>query len=363
MFMKQSMVTFYRIAVLLFLLSLVGCSTEVILNAPPKDIWVVYSVLREEADVQYIRVSRGFLIEGDALAFAKENDLSGTGLQVKLEGAQRTYTATYVDSVVKEPADGIFYGFTGLYKIETDGAAALQPAVRYNLTITQGDDPNFELTASTRIPEVVDIERPRYTPGQGQTRCLEQMTIQADARVEFDAGAIPGAAFELRAYLDYTENGVPKQALYGPTDMFSESQGCATQGGDNPYCYEISNGVALIDLLSDIDPQFQNIYEYDLTNACTPRGQEENFSDDFRIEITAMDLELKNYRLVNDPKFLDLNTVRPEYTNVEAADTSVITLGVLGSTSRATIFARLSECAEYLLQLNGTPKPETPCEL
>ncbi|MEL6135390.1 MAG: hypothetical protein AAFR59_18685, partial [Bacteroidota bacterium] len=317
--MNRSILKFSRIVILLALLSFFGCSTEVILNAPPKDIWVVYGVLKQEADVQYIRISRGFLIEGDALEFAKNNDLTGTGLQVKLEGGQRTYTATYVDSVVKDPADGIFYGFTGLYQIETEGAAALETAVRYNLTVTQGDDPDFELTASTRIPQVVDFDRPRYTPGAGGTRCLEPLTIQADARILFDAGAIPGAAFEVRAYLDYTENGEAKQAVYGPTDMFSENRGCANQGGNNPFCYEIPNGAALIDLLSDVEPEFQNVYEYDLSNDCVARNREDLLSDAFRVEVTAMDLELKNYRLVNDPKFLDLNTVRLEYTNIVAA--------------------------------------------
>jgi hypothetical protein len=52
----------------------ISCETDFETNADWKDITVVYGLLDQRDSVQYIKINKAFLGEGDALLFAKEND-------------------------------------------------------------------------------------------------------------------------------------------------------------------------------------------------------------------------------------------------------------------------------------------------
>lgn len=356
---------FTSLSPLLGLFFLLSCSTEVELNAPKKDIWVVYGVLDQSDSAQYIRVSRGFLEEGDALEFAKNNDLSEKGLQVKLINENREYVATQVDSVAKEPIEGVFFPFTTLYRLETSGSNALESGETYQLEIRRGDDPDFLLTASTTIPNKVTFQNPNrnHRPGPGGTRCLVQVLLENEFQVKFSLGtSFRASAMEIRAFLSYEENGIPKVAGYGPTNMFTGNVGCTNGSGSTARCFELTEGTVLRSFFSDMNINPSNLYTYDINDVNACQNDQDDLPRALRFEITGMDEEIASYRRVNSPTFTDFNTIRPNYTNI-SGPSEAINLGIFGSVSKESAIARLSPCGEYLLSLNGAEEPEDPCSL
>ncbi|MEZ4773127.1 MAG: DUF4249 family protein [Bacteroidia bacterium] len=347
--------------ILYLFISLNGCSTEVDLNAPPKDIWVVYGVLNPLDSVQFIRVSSGYLPTENALDYARINDLSVKGLKVVLSGDGKVYEAVETDSVLKEPEDGIFYPFTTLYKIQTTGTGALTPGKRYDLKITKPDKAGFELSSYTEIPANMTFQNINPVPGGpgGSQRCLRRAPLEAEYKVEFSKGT--GSAFEMRAFLRYQVDQVEKMAVYGPTQMFDENYRCTSSGGSS-MCYQFREKEILVYLYNELKPDPGKVFTYGVNDQTRCNDNAANLPDDFRLEVTAMDRFLANYRRANDPRFVDLNSVRPEYSNITGpSDAEVI--GLFGSVNSASGNVRLSACAEYLLRLNNAPQPAEPCSL
>ena len=66
----------YKHALLIFSFSWIfmSCETDIDTTAEWKDISVVYGLFDQRDSVQYIKINKAFLGEGDALLFAKEND-------------------------------------------------------------------------------------------------------------------------------------------------------------------------------------------------------------------------------------------------------------------------------------------------
>ncbi|MCB0851712.1 MAG: DUF4249 family protein [Bacteroidetes bacterium] len=354
----------YKLWVVILTSSLIAsCSIDVELNAPEKDIWAVFGTLNPKDSVQNIRISSGYLPESNALDYARENDLSVKGLNVVLSDGVNQWKATEVSDIVKEPEDGTFYPFTTIYQFHTTGANALIPGNTYSLRITKPDNADFELIASTSIPEDMTFQNISPVPGGpgGQQRCLRPAAIEGEYKLEFSKGT--GASYELRVFLDYKENGVSKTAVYGPTAMFSENFRCNAGGGSSSSrCYTFREKIILQSLYNQLKPEAGKILTYGLTESTRCNVNVNDLPDDFRVEVTAMDQNLANYRLANDPKYLDLNTIRPEYSNINGPEDAVI-LGVLGSINTGIGKVRLSSCAEYLLQLNNARQPNEPCEL
>ena len=351
----------YSLAFLTVILFLQACSTTVDINAPEKDIWVVYAVLNQSADQQFIRISRGFLPEESAVDYARENDLSAKGLTVRLTGAGRQYEAVEMDSVAKDPQDGNFFPYTTLYQIDTEGVAALQAGERYDLEITRADDNEFFIRAHTEIPEKARFPQPTTVPGGGLSRCLRQVPLEGEFKLEFGKGN--ARAFEIRAFLDYEHNGSPMTATYGPTAVFSENFRCQTSGGSNSstICYNFREKVVLQALFNDINPDPSQILTYEVTEDTRCNTDADALPKAFRFEVTALDSALYTYQLVNDPRFQDFSSVRPEYTNIEGSEN--LTYGIFGSISINEIYYQLSPCVEFLLQLNEREAPASPCTL
>jgi hypothetical protein len=343
----------------MLLLSGWGCSTEFDPTAEPKDIWVVYGVLNPGDTVQYIRISKAFLPESDAFVYARENDQSVPGLLVTLTHADngREYIAEQVDSVLKQPEDGLFYPYQTLYKIQTIGNDRLEEGATYHLSVREPGNESFELRASTDIPSAPDITSPAIQRGAGGTRCLIQASLESPFTLSFDQ--TEAAAYEVRVYLDYTANGEPRQAVFGPTRTFDEDVRCIARGG---VCYRFDEGTVLRSFLSQIDPQPNVDYRYAVTDATDCKNNADDLPRSLRFEVTSMDHNLLLYQQVNTPRFAESNTLRNQYTNVEA-NGDVLTLGVLASYQAREAIAKLSPCGEFLLGLNQRSQPTTNCEL
>ncbi|MEM6347288.1 MAG: hypothetical protein AAF927_25585 [Bacteroidota bacterium] len=333
-----------------------SCSTEVKLNAEPKDIWVVYGILNANDSVQYVRVSRAFLPEGNALEFAKDNDLSVKGLNVTLQGNGKTYTAVELDSVLKDPTDGTFYPSTTLYRFDTGGDDALAGGERYDLKVQQEGIDTFALESYTYMPDQVVFVRPTPVSGAGQQKCLRKASLDLDYKIEFRRGL--GASYEIRAFLDYQENLLDKQVVFGPTTQFGDDFRCVD--GFSIVCYNFVAKDILRSFVRQVDPQPGSIYTYPVTEDTECNNDPNLLPDAFRFKVTAIDTFLTRYLSTTSPSFADFATVRPEYTNITG---TVTTLGLFGSISSNEASAKLDECSMFLLNFNNEPPPVSACNL
>lgn len=345
----------WLIAIVVSVIVVVSCSTEIDINAPEKPIWSVNGVLNQSAPAQYVRISMGFLPESNALEYAKENDLSVKDLIVSLTASSgKTYQATEVDSVLKEPADGTFISYTTLYRFDTEGDDALVGGEEYTLRISMMGNDEFELQATTAVPTVPRITRPSLTLCSGNGKGLQALSLDKETRVEWSdkqplTDGIRGKAFELRAFLAYQEDGMDDTVKFGPTRMI-DFKACASQ-----FCYRFREKELLSTFLTQMDQQPGSIYTYVDTPTCT---QPELLAKSFWYEVTAIDTFLYRYRLANDPLFTDFNTARPEFTNISGSE---LTVGIFGSISITRQYAAMNKCSRYLLNLNDEPQPNLGC--
>lgn len=91
-----------------------SCSTDFDINAEPKDITVVYGLLNQGEQTQYIKITKAFLGDQDALVMAQDaqNSSYGDNLSVYLEewknGIKNT-TFYFNKTVITDKEAGIFY--------------------------------------------------------------------------------------------------------------------------------------------------------------------------------------------------------------------------------------------------------------
>ncbi len=157
------------ILLLFFLVAFFSCSNEFELNAPAKEIPIVYGVLSRSDAVHYIRVEKAFIEENtSALELAQDpNALYFEEVQVELvrESSGDAFLLDRVDAsqLGVERATGIFATTPNiLYKIEASDLN-LQEEETYRLNIRRGAD-NLLTTAIT--PIVGDIRLNRPIPGE-----------------------------------------------------------------------------------------------------------------------------------------------------------------------------------------------------
>lgn len=346
-------------SLLLLTLSLLesGCSTDFEVNAPERDIRAVYSILDPADTVQYIRIARVYQVEGDAIAYGGENDMSVKGLDVRITRTSdgHVYNAVEVDSFPKE--EGIFFPTYTAYKIVTDGSTA-NPAIRndnqYQLEIGAPDSEGY-LTAYTVVPGEPELRGTlSIIAGAGNQRCLPKMSLKEPLNISWVRTTAFG--YELRTMLRFAANGVQDSILWGPTDVITENNRC--NEGSGRLCYQFNEEVLLNYFLARM-PQDGTIYTYDNADSCIVNPTNDPAINDllpkaWEFQVTGMDEFLYKYSLANDPKFLDLTGAKPEYTNLTG---NIQGVGVFGSISTSTRYAIFRPCTEYLLGLNGTPAP------
>jgi hypothetical protein len=91
-----------------------SCSTDFDINAEPKDITVVYGLLNQAETAQYIKITKAYLGDEDALVMAQnpENSSYGDNLSVSLEewknGIKNT-TYYFSKTTITDKESGIFY--------------------------------------------------------------------------------------------------------------------------------------------------------------------------------------------------------------------------------------------------------------
>jgi len=330
---------------LLFFLS-ESCDETFELNAPYEDIWVVYGVLNPQDSIQYIRVSKVFQPESDAFLYAENNDESVPGLKVELEGNDWKYTAIQIDSVPKQ--EGSFFPYTTLYAIYTQGDSALEEGERYDLKISADSLPDFQLNAYTLIPEEPRITSPSILTRDNGEKCLQQVPFEDSVNISFftqiSGRKNTALEYEIRILMYYEEDSIPKRYRFGPTKLFNVSQSCS--GGFNRLCYKLGNGVVFQGMKSRM-LDTSSVYTYNRTEECA--FGLDSLTRSVVVSVTAIDTFLSYYIIANDPRFLNLNTHRKEYSNIQGSDKAV---GVFGAIATDSVPVALTGRARFDLGLN-----------
>jgi hypothetical protein len=157
-----------RFALLSFLLLplLYSCDKTLNVNADWKDVTVVYGLLDQTKDTTYIKITKAFLGEGNALQFAQIPDSSNypDKLEVRLdEYAGSTFVKSYpCDTVTihnKQAGDSIFYYPDQLMYFSL---LKLNPDHLYKLFI-KNKTTGKEITAQTGLLRDFEVIRPNGT--------------------------------------------------------------------------------------------------------------------------------------------------------------------------------------------------------
>jgi len=96
--------------------TLAGCSTDLDINAPYKDITIVYGLLNMRDSVHYVKINKAFLGEGDAYVYAQIPDSNewgdgaiSTARIHRLENGERTQSFDLTPTTITDREPGIFY--------------------------------------------------------------------------------------------------------------------------------------------------------------------------------------------------------------------------------------------------------------
>ena len=106
-----------------------SCETEIETNAPWKDFTVVYGILDPHDSVQYLKIVKGFLGEGNALVYAAEPDCSYYSVPLNVWIEEWTETGDSVKTLIFDTItvykpvvpDQVFSSKQILYKYKSTG--------------------------------------------------------------------------------------------------------------------------------------------------------------------------------------------------------------------------------------------------
>lgn len=204
---------------LLALLTIVGissCSNDFSLNAPAKEIPIVYGLLSRADDIHYIRVERAFLEEATSgLELAQQADqLYFEDIEVAIVrlSNQRSFPLQRVNGVVDgiDRAEGIFATTPNfLYKIDA-ATLQLQEGEQYELVIRN----KTETILTTAITAIVsDLRLNRPIPGNNK---LPIRILEEDELTIIWAADETASFFDVQMHINYEEwtattNATPQQ--------------------------------------------------------------------------------------------------------------------------------------------------------
>ena len=332
----------FPVLVYLSLLALLtgSCKNEINLNAPGKEILVVYGILNPKASIQYIRIAKAFQTDGDALVYAANTDLSLQNAEVRLNGQLLEDTVINKNLGEFNPAQVLYYT-----------TQPIQANTYYTLEVKKAGESSPSATAHTYVPGNFEILTPRAsTAAAGNLRKWDIAYFERFTKMEWESSGY-AKGFECRVYFNYFENNVPKQVVYGPTELFEDELFCGSLSGTS--CYQFSENAIILDYKSKMPDG--NVYSYidtPFTNSDTAL-----LNHSCWMEVTAIDSFLYNYISINKSNASTFATSIVEYTNVNGG------VGIFGSVNKALRYVDLSQCTRYKLSLNNTPQPTSPpCE-
>lgn len=153
-----------------------ACSTDLDVIGDYKETMVVYGLLDQAQPIQYIKINKAFLGEGDALLYAQIKDsvqfVNALTVEIKRIKNGVQMGATILLTPTNMPKDaGLFYSAdqtNAIYSFPTPAttaANALKPDSEYELTITNGETGNVVKGKTSLITDITGFTSPVSPPG------------------------------------------------------------------------------------------------------------------------------------------------------------------------------------------------------
>ena len=272
------------------------CETDFNINADWKDITIVYGLLNQNDSVHYIKITKAFLGEGNALVMAQNPDYSnyGTSLEVRMEEwTNEVYNKTFIlDTTTitnKEPGT-FYYPNQIVYKFND----ILNEDCEYKLII-KNILTNKIITSNTNLVHNFSIEQPYYNP----VNPLIGFTSTLPMTVKWNS-AKNGRRYQLLIRFHYTEiNNYTSDSTELYVDWLIGTEKSSKLDGGEKMSTEIV-GEGFFEILQD---------EIPLNSDVTRKAGMVDFI------FTVAGDDLNTYMEVNEPS----NSIvqeRPEYTNI-----------------------------------------------
>jgi hypothetical protein len=283
---------------------LTQCSTDVDLTAPYKETTVVYGLLNPSDTVQFIRVAKAYLGEGNSLEMAKVSDSIYYPDSVITVVLQRWKNNSFQDSSVLvrdesiQKETGIFATQPNvLYRIPDDPinhTDSLRKDNQYKLRITNKQTGKI-VTASTFITNDISVSQPSSNPNVKLS-----MTSEYPSDVKWYS-ALYGKVYGLVIRFNYqeTELAPPNNVTYKKADWTFPNQQSSSVLVNQPMSLSYIGEDFYKNLSTKIFPD-NTVLRIGLTV-------------EFIFTIGAE--EFYTYYLVNQPS-LSISQDIPQYTNV-----------------------------------------------
>ena len=307
-----------KIAIPFLSISLIfsSCSTDFELNAPYETIPVVYGLLDQSKDTQFVKINRSFLGYGNNVDYAAINDCTHfenvvAVLEEYNEFGNLIDHDTLKELMVGNLQPGIFYEDSQkVYYLETDNDS-LKEENTYHLKVSVPDkglnfDAETDLIKGTWLN--FKFQTILYLAGSGFKVSDVDLATTEDGYLEQTlrwTTAERGKRYELMLRLHYTEvyNDLSEQEKYLEWNLGRQIS-VSSSGGEEMF-KDVSGG----SFFNFVETQLQN-YENEDQVMKRVLGM-----DAIEIILTAGNEDLNTYMQVNEP-VTGIVTERPIFTNV-----------------------------------------------
>lgn len=280
---------------LLGMIGISSCSTDVDVIGDWEETMVVYGLLNQNDSVHYIRVSKAFLGEENALVMAQEYDslYYGSQLELSLErvkGGNVLETITLQRDTTIPLEEGVFSSPNQvLYKT----TQALHDDSEYVLEITNTSTAK-KVNASTDLVKDFTVDKPKTTES------INWNLFNSDYKVKWQS-AVNGKMYQLTIRFHYTEqNKITLVSENKYIDWVFTSQ-------------ESNNGNGGEDMEVAIDGQ--SFYTF-IASMIEPNSNVNRYIGNLDFTIAVAGEDFATYMEVNQPTTGVLQE-KPVYTNIE----------------------------------------------
>ena len=141
---------------------LVACNNEIEINAPWEDVTIVYGMLNEEDDTNWVRIHRGYLgTEGINGGNQQPDSLYYSSIDVYIEELDKNDVVLNAYQLTEDATKSLDSGFFTtqgfrLYRLDQK----VNTASRYRLRIYKQNNDGDQVSAVTPIVENFDISKP-----------------------------------------------------------------------------------------------------------------------------------------------------------------------------------------------------------
>ena len=307
-----------KIAIPFFSISLIfsSCSTDFELNAPYETIPVVYGLLDQSKDTQFVKINRSFLGYGNNVDYAAINDCTHFEYVVAVleeynEFGNLIDHDTLKELMVGNLQPGIFYEDSQkVYYLETDNDS-LKEENTYHLKVSIPDKGlNFDAETDLIKGSWLNFKFQTilYLAGSGFKVADVDLATTEDGYLEQTlrwTTAERGKRYELMLRLHYTEvyNDLTEQEKFLEWNLGRQIS-VSSSGGEEMF-KDVSGG----SFFNFVETQLQN-YENEDQVMKRVLGM-----DAVEIILTAGNEDLNTYMQVNEP-VTGIVTERPIFTNV-----------------------------------------------